>query len=98
MTPPSTTRDGLLELAARLTKAQRALLVSSHQDDVTISLQAELQEGVGVEIRGAQYRVARSLSAIGLGSYTHGSPYYDMYWNNGTGLAVREILASEQER
>lgn len=69
-----------------LTKAQRALVLASEPDDING------ESGVGVEIRGPQYRVARSLEALGLGSFTHGSPFYDMYWNFAPGLAVRSAL------
>lgn len=76
-------------LAKGLTKAQRVLVIASEPDDI------DGKSGCGIEIRGPQYRVARSLEAIGLGSFTHGSPFYDMYWNFAKGLAVRDIIRSE---
>jgi hypothetical protein len=85
------------KVAKGLTDAQLALVLASGVDDITVSLQADQQEGLGVEIRGPQYRVARALSAMGLGDYTHGSPYYDMYWNNPFGLAVRTYLLEKQQ-
>ena len=78
------------QIAASLTKAQRALVLASGPDDMTG------EDGCGVEIRAAQYRTARSLHAMGLGSYTHGSPLYDMYWNFPLGQQVRDII-KEQE-
>ena len=79
MTPDSLTRG--------LSPAQRRMVLDSKpggwgRDDTAI----------GVEIRGSGYRVARALHAKGLGDYTHGSPYGDLYFNNADGLAVREAL------
>jgi hypothetical protein len=74
-----------------LSAAQRALVLASGPDDITG------KEGHGVEIRGAQYRVARSLEAKGLGSYTHGDPFYDMYWNNAGGLKARAAITRVKE-
>ena len=79
------------QIAAGLTKAQRALVLASAPDDMTG------EEGLGIEIRGAMYRTARSLEELGLGSYTHGSTYYDMYWNLPFGLAVRTILENRND-
>ena len=77
------------QIAKGLTKAQRSLVLASGPDDITG------EEGFGVEIRGPQYRAARALEAAGLGSFTHGSPFYDMYWNYPIGLAVRDVIKGE---
>jgi hypothetical protein len=69
-----------------LTPAQKRLVLASGPDDITG------EEGCGVEIRGSAYRVARALESYGLGSYSHGSPYGDLYFNNADGLAVRAAL------
>lgn len=74
------------DIASKLTEAQRRLVLLSGPDDITG------RDGLGVEIRSNTYRVARRLDVLGLGSYTHGSPTYDMYWNNSLGLAVRDRL------
>jgi hypothetical protein len=74
------------EIAERLSKAQRRMVLESRPDDITG------EEGTGVEIRGAEYRTARSLRELGLGRYTHGSSISDMYWNDGFGLQVRVAL------
>ena len=78
------------EVAASLTEAQRRLLIESGPDEITG------EEGHGVGIRGAQYRVARSLEALGLGSYSHGSPYGDLYFNNRAGLALQHHLRQQE--
>jgi hypothetical protein len=69
-----------------LTPAQKRMVIASGPNDITG------EEGHGVEIRGADYRVARALELYGLGSYSHGSPYGDLYFNNAEGLRVREML------
>lgn len=75
-------------VAAKLTKAQRTLVLASEpggwgRDDCAI----------GVEISGAQYRTAKALEKLGVGTYSHGSPYGDLYFNtDGLGLAVRAHL------
>ena len=74
------------KIAASLSKAQKRLVMASGPDDITG------QEGLGIDIRGAQYRTAKSLTALGLGDYTHGSPFADMYWNRSLGLAVKTYL------
>lgn len=80
----------LEQIAAGLSEAQRRLVVASEpggwgRDDCAI----------GVEIRGSQYRTAKSLEGLGLGTYTHGSPYGDLYFNTELGLAVRKIITQE---
>jgi hypothetical protein len=80
------------EVAKRLTAAQRLLVMASDPDDISG------QDGCGVQIRKAEYKTARSLSAMGLGSHTHGSPFGDMYWNHSFGLEVRAILQAEGRR
>lgn len=74
------------EIAAKLTPAQKWLVQASGPDDITG------QEGLGIDLRGSMFRVAKALHRLGLGDYTHGSPIADMYWNNASGLAVRSIL------
>jgi len=73
-------------IAAGLTPAQRRLVLASDPDDIT-----DLQ-GCGVDIKGATYRTAAALKKAGLGSFTHGSSLWDMYWNLPLGLAVRKVL------
>lgn len=80
------------QIAAGLSEAQRKMVLASGPDDITG------REGFGVEIRGSDYRVARVLRTLGIGGYTHGSPYFDMYWNNAEGLAVRAILNQDGEK
>lgn len=80
------------EEIARLTNAQRWLILASGPDDISG------EEGVGVDLRGSMYRTAKKLHRMGLGDYTHGSPIADMYWNNASGLAVRAILESNHDR
>jgi hypothetical protein len=81
------------KIAASLTKAQRRLVLASApggwgSDDCS----------TGVEIHGSDYRVAKKLHKLGIGSYTHGSPYGDLYFNTDTlGLAVRSILQQQGE-
>lgn len=70
----------------RLTPAQERLVIASDPDDITG------EEGSGVPIRGSDYRVARALYALGLGTYSHGSPYGDLYFNRAAGLEVRRSL------
>ena len=77
------------KIAASLSEAQKRLVITSGPDDITG------KEGLGVDIRGAQYRTAKSLTALGLGSYTHGSPFGDMYWNYALGLAVKAYLEAK---
>ena len=76
------------KIAASLSEAQKRLVITSGPDDITG------KEGLGVDIRGAQYRTAKSLTALGLGDYTHGSPW-DMYWNRPLGLAVKVYLEAK---
>jgi hypothetical protein len=77
-------KQGLWKVA--LTPAQKRLVLASEPDDITG------EEGCGVEIKGSDYRVARAISGYGLGTYTQGSPYGDLYFNNAEGLAVRDVL------
>jgi hypothetical protein len=69
-----------------LSPAQRDLVLASEPDDVTGT------EGVGVELHGQEYQTAKALQNRGIGHYTHGSVYIDMYWNNNTGLLVRDYI------
>lgn len=73
-------------IAASLSEAQRRMVLASSPDDITGT------EGVGVEIRGAQYNTARHLGSRSLGVFTHGSPFGDLYYNLPLGLAVRAYL------
>jgi len=87
-----TAPQALAEIAGKLTGPQRRMLLASEpggwgRDDTA----------TGVEIRGADYRVAASLEAKGLGDYGHGSPYGDLYFNNADGLAIRSYLMSNSE-
>jgi len=51
---------------------------------------------IGVQICGAEYRTARSLERLGVGTYSHGSPFGDLYFNtDDLGLAVRAQLERE---
>lgn len=76
------------DIARALSEAQRRLVIASEpggygRDDCA----------TGVEIRGAQYRTARSLERIGVGVYTYGSDFSDLYFNtDDLGLAVRDCL------
>lgn len=73
-----------------LTPAQERLLIASGPDDITG------EEGHSVELRGSDYRVARKLNELGLGTYTHGSPYGDLYFNNREGMELRADLLGER--
>ena len=79
-------------IAAGLTEAQRRLVLASEpggwgRDD----------EAIGVEIRGPQYRAARTLGRLGVGTFSHGSPYGDLYFNTPLGLEVRAHLTSKDQ-
>ena len=80
------------QIAERLTEAQRRLVVASApggfgRDDCS----------TGVEIRGSQYRAARTLERLGVGTHTHGSIYGDLYFNTDPlGLAVRAHIMEAQ--
>jgi hypothetical protein len=84
-------KDEAERIAAGLTEAQKRLVLASEpggfgRDDCA----------TGVEIRGAQYRAAKALDDLGVGTYTHGSPYGDLYFNtDGLGLAVRRVLQNQ---
>lgn len=81
------------QIAKGRTKAQRAMLVASEP-----GAWGNDELAIGVEIRGAQYRTARTLEKLGLGDHTHGSPFGDLYFNNSLGLEVRAILEANNER
>ena len=49
-------------------------------------------EACGTQVAGPGYRTAKALAALGLGTYSHGSPYGDLYFNSEFGLEVRAIL------
>lgn len=82
-------KRGLWKVA--LTPAQKRLVLESEPDDITG------EEGCGVEISGAAYRTAKALESYGLGTYSHGSPYGDLYFNNAEGLTVRDELIAESK-
>lgn len=69
-----------------LTGPQKRMVLESGPDDITGG------EGFGIPISGSAYRVARSLERLGLGTYSYGSPYGDLYFNNVEGLRVRAVL------
>lgn len=92
-TPSSPTRDGLLELAARLTKAQRKGLLGNAvgRGSSSYTLGVTLNTCEALASKGLVRRVA------GVGAFY--SPRTAILWPfTPLGLAVREILASEQER
>lgn len=73
----------------KLTPAQKRMVIASDPDDISG------EEGCGVELTGSSYRVARALFLLGLGTYSHGSPFGDLYYNNSEGLAVRLDLLGQ---
>jgi Ni/Co efflux regulator RcnB len=73
-------------IAKSLSTAQRELVLASDPDDI------DGYEGCGVELHGQQYQTARALQKRGIGRYTHGSCYVDMYWNTNHGLLVRDYI------
>lgn len=78
------------QIARKLSPAQRSLVLESKpggwgRDDTAI----------GVPIRGSQYRTAGVLQRLGVGDYTHGSPFGDLYFNDDLGLQVRALLTEE---
>lgn len=75
-------------MSAKLTDAQRRMLLESEPDDRTGD------EGCGVELRtGADYAAAKALQRRGLGSVTGpGGNLPGMYWSNGAGLLRRSEL------
>lgn len=77
-------------IAAWLSEAQKKLVLASDPDDITG------EEGCGVSIRGSQYKTARKLERLGLGYYSHGSPFGDLYCNNSFGLSVRAFLEGKE--
>jgi hypothetical protein len=78
--------------AQLLSPAQRRMVLDSEPDDITG------EEGCGVELRGPLYKTAKRLNELKLGTYTHGSPYGDLYCNNTAGLAVRDAIAAGTRR
>jgi len=75
----------------KLTPAQQRVVIASEPGD-----RDPENSGVGIELRGSNYRVAKALSELGLGQYTHGSPVGDLYHNNKDGLALRRNLLSRE--
>jgi hypothetical protein len=75
-------------MPAKLTAAQRRMLIASEPDDRTG------EEGCGVELStGIDYATARALKRRGLGELTGpGGALAGMYWSNAAGLAAREEL------
>lgn len=86
VTQGATMRDAR-EIAGKLTPAMRRLVLASEP-----GAWGRADDGFGVELSGSAYRTAKSLTALKLGTYTHGSPYGDLYFNNQLGLSVRRIL------
>lgn len=75
-------------IAKGLSEAQRALVLASEPGGWGMRACA-----TGTPISGQQYRSARVLHRLGVGTFSHGSPYGDLYFNTDDfGLAVREIL------
>jgi hypothetical protein len=75
-----------------LTPRMQAMILASEPSDL------DHREGAGVEIRTpADYAVAKALKHRALGTYSHGSPYGDLYFNNSDGLAVRRELRGEPD-
>jgi hypothetical protein len=77
----------IAQIARGLTKAQRRLILASERggwgrDDTA----------TGVPLKGPQFQTARSLERLRLGDYSYGSCFEDLYFNNQTGLAVRDYL------
>lgn len=78
-------------IAKGLTEAQRRMVLESVPGGWGSASQA-----CGTEVAGSGYRTARALAALKLGTYSHGSLYGDLYFNNDLGLEVRSILQGEQ--
>lgn len=80
------------DLARSLSEAQRKLVLASEpggwgRDDCA----------TGVPISGTQYRTAKVLERLGIGTFSHGSPFGDLYFNtHALGLAVRAELQKER--
>lgn len=81
------------EIAEGLSEAQKRLVLKSEpggfgREDCSI----------GVPISGAQYRSAKALERLGVGTYSYGSEYGDLYFNtDDIGLQVRDILTGQAE-
>ena len=78
------------DIVGKLTKAQQALVLASEP-----GAWGREDDGLGVEISGSKCRVARKLETMGLGTYSDGSPYGDLYFNNALGLEVRRLLQEQ---
>lgn len=75
-----------------LTPRMKAMVLASEPSEL------DRTEGCGVEIcTPADYAVAKALQRRELGSYSHGSPVGDLYFNNVEGLAVRRDLRGEDQ-
>jgi hypothetical protein len=75
----------IASLVKGLTEAQRKLILESEPGGF-----GRHDCSIGTPIRGAQYRTAKSLEQLGIGTYTHGSPFGDLYFNtDDLGLVVR---------
>lgn len=75
------------QIAKGLSEPQKALVVASERGGFNRD-----DEACGVEISGPQCRTARSLERLGIGEYTFGDCFSDLYFNNQMGLAVRDVL------
>jgi hypothetical protein len=82
------TAPDVAELARGLTEAQRRLVLASEPGGW-----GDPGQACGVELHGRDYRVARALEGRRLGTYTHGSPICDLYFNSDLGLQVRAYLS-----
>lgn len=79
------------EIAEGLTEAQRKLVIASEPGGFGMH-----DRSIGVEIRGSQYRSAKVLERLGIGFYSHGDSYGDLYFNtDDLGLAVRSHITGE---
>jgi len=80
------------KLAKSLTKAQRKMVLASEpggwgRDDTAC----------GVPLKGSGFATARALERKRIGEYTFGSNFEDLYFNNQTGLALRNHLKGQND-
>ncbi len=80
------------KLAKSLTKAQREMVLASEPGgwgcDDTVC---------GVPLNGPGFATARALERKGIGEHTFGSEFEDLYFNNQTGLALRNHLKGQND-
>ena len=77
-------------IARGLSKAQKTMVIESEPGGF-----GRNDTACGVPLHGARFRVAASLENKGLGEYSFGSSFEDLYFNNQRGLAVRAILKEQ---